>query len=83
MRSDSTLAVIGTIEELSQSPRAQGIVRDQFETNFFGPVNIIKAILPTFRARKQGHILLLTAISEATSSVCNEHHTHNALQLVT
>ncbi|KAI9658078.1 MAG: hypothetical protein M1821_002738 [Bathelium mastoideum] len=56
-------AVVGSIEELSQSPRTLGLVRDQFETNFFGQVNVIKTVLPTFRARKQGHILLLTAIT--------------------
>ncbi|KAI9711178.1 MAG: hypothetical protein M1820_002165 [Bogoriella megaspora] len=56
-------AVIGAVEELSQNIRTQGLIRDQFETNFFGPVNIVKAILPTFRARKQGHVLLLTAIT--------------------
>ncbi|TKA70069.1 hypothetical protein B0A49_05682 [Cryomyces minteri] len=56
-------AIVGTIEELSQSPRTLTLVRDQFETNFFGPVNVIKAILPAFRAKKQGHIILLTAIT--------------------
>jgi NAD(P)-dependent dehydrogenase (short-subunit alcohol dehydrogenase family) len=33
------------------------------QTNFFGPVNIIKATLPIFRSKKNGHIVLLTAIT--------------------
>ncbi|KAK6433190.1 hypothetical protein LTR95_010634 [Oleoguttula sp. CCFEE 5521] len=54
-------AVVGTVEELSQSPRALTLVGEQFETNFFAPVNIIKATLPVFREKKNGHIVLLTA----------------------
>ncbi|SMY28459.1 unnamed protein product [Zymoseptoria tritici ST99CH_1A5] len=34
--------VVGTVEELSQSDRTLSLVKDQFETNFFGPVNAIK-----------------------------------------
>lgn len=55
--------VVGTVEELSQSPRTLSLVKDQFETNFFGPVNVIKATLPIFRSKKNGHIVLLTAIT--------------------
>ena len=55
--------VVGTVEELSQGPRALSLVDEQFETNFFGPVNIIKATLPIFRANKNGHIVILTAVS--------------------
>ncbi|KAK4997150.1 hypothetical protein LTR66_003374 [Elasticomyces elasticus] len=56
-------AVVGTIEELAQSPGTLSLIRDQFETNFFGPVNIIKATLPYFRSKRNGHIILLTAIT--------------------
>ncbi|EGP84052.1 uncharacterized protein MYCGRDRAFT_48514 [Zymoseptoria tritici IPO323] len=55
--------VVGTVEELSQSDRTLSLVKDQFETNFFGPVNAIKSTLPLFRSKKNGHIVLLTAIS--------------------
>ena len=55
--------VVGTVEELSQSARTSTLVHDQFETNFFGPVNIIKATLPIFRSKENGHIVLLTAIT--------------------
>ena len=56
-------AVIGTVEELAASPRSLTLVRDQFETNFFGTVNIIKAALPTMRKKMIGHIIILTGIS--------------------
>ncbi|KIV99035.1 uncharacterized protein PV09_09262 [Verruconis gallopava] len=56
-------ALIGTIEELDQSYRAQCLVRDQFETNFFAPVNIIRALLPSMREKRNGHIVVLTGIS--------------------
>lgn len=57
------IALVGTVEELAASPRAQTLVREQFESNFFGPVNCIKAALPTMRKKNNGHILILTGIS--------------------
>ncbi|KAF2755573.1 short chain dehydrogenase/reductase family protein-like protein [Pseudovirgaria hyperparasitica] len=56
-------AVVGTIEELAQSARTQAVARDQFEINFFANVNIIKAVLPSMREKKNGHIIMLTAIT--------------------
>ena len=61
-------AVIGTVEEVGASHRAQMLVRDQFETNYFGPVNIIKATLPQMRAQKIGHMMILRDISKHISS---------------
>ncbi|KAJ6784397.1 hypothetical protein PWT90_10608 [Aphanocladium album] len=55
-------AVIGTVEELSNTPGTQNLVRDQFETIFFSQVNFIKAALPVFRAQHTGHIIALTSI---------------------
>lgn len=63
-------AVIGTVEELAASPRSLTLVRDQFETNFFGPVNIIKAVLPTMRKKMIGHIIILTGISKLFATTC-------------
>jgi NAD(P)-dependent dehydrogenase (short-subunit alcohol dehydrogenase family) len=56
-------AVIGSIEELAQSSRTISLVQDTFETNFFANVNIIKAVLPFMRQRKNGHIIMLTGIT--------------------
>ncbi|KAG9684460.1 NAD(P)-binding protein, partial [Aureobasidium melanogenum] len=55
--------LIGTVEELSQTTRTHSLIRDQFETNFFGPVNVIKSILPTFRTKRNGHIVMLSNLS--------------------
>lgn len=58
-------ALVGTVEELAASPRTQSLVREQLETNFFGPVNCIKAALPTMRKQNSGHVLVLTGISQS------------------
>lgn len=67
-------AVIGAIEELAQSPRTQAVGRDQFEINFFANVNMIKAVLPSMREKKNGHIIMLTGISKSN---CVSQHDHN------
>ncbi|MDB6141205.1 MAG: short-chain dehydrogenase protein [Pseudomonas sp.] len=36
--------------------------RHQFEVNVFGPVSMIKAVLPFMRARRKGHILNVTSM---------------------
>jgi NAD(P)-dependent dehydrogenase (short-subunit alcohol dehydrogenase family) len=56
-------AVIGAVEELAQSSRTRSLVQDTFETNFFANVNIIKAVLPVMRSRKNGHIIMLTGVT--------------------
>jgi NADP-dependent 3-hydroxy acid dehydrogenase YdfG len=43
-------------------------VDEIFEINFFANVNIIKAILPVMRTRKNGHIIVITGISKFASS---------------
>lgn len=60
------VALVGTVEELAASPRTQTLVREQFESNFFGPVNCIKAALPAMRKKYGGHIMVLTGISQST-----------------
>ncbi|KAJ5438933.1 uncharacterized protein N7458_009931 [Penicillium daleae] len=56
-------ALIGTVEELSASPQTLNLVRDQFEVNYFGPLNIIKAALPHMRREYSGHIMILSGIT--------------------
>lgn len=38
-------------------------MRDNFETNFFGPIEVMKAVLPTMRAQKSGLIINTTSIA--------------------
>jgi short-subunit dehydrogenase len=65
----AALAVIGAVEELAQSNRTISLVAEIFEINFFANVNIIKAILPVMRERKNGHIIVITGISKLCSSL--------------
>jgi NAD(P)-dependent dehydrogenase (short-subunit alcohol dehydrogenase family) len=53
---------VGSVEELSTCPATLDLVRRQFEVMFFGQINFIKAILPKFRDKHSGHIILLSAI---------------------
>ncbi|KAJ5205438.1 Short-chain dehydrogenase/reductase SDR [Penicillium cf. griseofulvum] len=39
------------------------LVRDQFEVNYFGPLNIIKATLPHMRKEQAGHIMIISGIT--------------------
>jgi NAD(P)-dependent dehydrogenase (short-subunit alcohol dehydrogenase family) len=48
----------GALEELSSEE-----VRTQFETNFFGVVRMINAVLPFMRQRKRGHIINVSSLS--------------------
>tara|TARA_R110000782_G_C14819243_1_gene413926 strand:- start:28926 stop:29774 length:849 start_codon:yes stop_codon:yes gene_type:complete len=48
---------LGAIEEGEEED-----VRALFETNLFAPVALIKAVLPTMRARRKGHIVNISSI---------------------
>jgi NAD(P)-dependent dehydrogenase (short-subunit alcohol dehydrogenase family) len=60
---DLRKAIVGAVEELGASQRALDLTRDQFETNYFGPVNILRAALPHMRRQRSGHIVVLSGIS--------------------
>jgi NAD(P)-dependent dehydrogenase (short-subunit alcohol dehydrogenase family) len=55
----------GYLAAIEEGEDAQ--VRAMFETNFFGLVDMTKAVLPGMRARKRGHIVNLSSIGGLVS----------------
>ncbi len=52
------VGITGPIEELATQE-----MRNNFETNFFGPLEVIKTILPHMRAQQSGLIINITSIA--------------------
>jgi NAD(P)-dependent dehydrogenase (short-subunit alcohol dehydrogenase family) len=50
--------ITGPIEEIPDEE-----IKRNFETNFFGPINVIKAVLPQMRKQKSGLIINITSIA--------------------
>ena len=50
--------LMGAVEDLSIDE-----LRRQFETNFFGAVRLIQAVMPVFREQKRGHIITVSSIA--------------------
>jgi NAD(P)-dependent dehydrogenase (short-subunit alcohol dehydrogenase family) len=48
--------VAGYFEEISPDQ-----LRQQMETNFFGPLNVTRAILPVMRQQRSGHVITLSS----------------------
>ncbi len=48
---------MGSLEEVTADE-----VRRQFEVNVFGPLHVLRAVLPHLRERKSGHVLNITSI---------------------
>ncbi|TBX70210.1 SDR family oxidoreductase [Flavobacterium silvisoli] len=52
------VGITGPIEEI---PTAE--IKNNFETNFFGPIEVIKAVLPQMREQNSGLIINITSIA--------------------
>ena len=50
--------ITGPIEEIPEEE-----IKKNFETNFFGPINVIKAVLPQMRKQNSGLIINVTSIA--------------------
>lgn len=56
--------LIGALEEVSEDQ-----IRRNFETNLFGAINVIRAVLPIMRAQGSGHIVNMSAIAGFTNEL--------------
>ena len=54
-------AGIGITGPLEEIPMLE--IKNNFETNFFGPIEVIKAVLPQMRLQKSGLIINITSIA--------------------
>jgi len=55
------VGILGPLEEIPTDE-----LRKHFETNLFGPVEVMKAVIPHMRARGYGHIVNITSIAGYT-----------------
>jgi NAD(P)-dependent dehydrogenase (short-subunit alcohol dehydrogenase family) len=52
------VGITGPIEEIPSQE-----IKNNFETNFFGPIEVMKAVLPQMRSQKSGLIINITSIA--------------------
>jgi NAD(P)-dependent dehydrogenase (short-subunit alcohol dehydrogenase family) len=57
------VSALGPAEEIPEQ-----VMRDQFETNFFGPFALIRELLPSMRANNTGRIVNVTSIGAVMTS---------------
>lgn len=60
-------------------------VNTLYQTNLFGPIELIKAVLPGMRAQRSGYILNVTSIAAARSAIGSGYYASSkaALELLT
>ena len=51
------IAVFGAVEEVDDA-----LLRDQLDVNLFGPLAVVRAVLPGMRARRQGRVIQMSSL---------------------
>src|SRR5919201_5423483 len=59
--------LFGALEELSETQ-----IRAEFETNFFGSLNVIRAALPGLRSQRSGHIVQISSLDGIAPAAAGE-----------
>ena len=59
--------LFGSLEELSEDA-----LRQEFETNVFGALHAIRAVLPHFRAQKSGHVVQISSLEGVAPALAAE-----------
>jgi len=67
---------IGAVEE-----GVDAEVRSMFDTNFFGPVAMIKAVLPGMRARRSGYVVNISSTTGLISNPGNVYYSSSKFAL--
>jgi NAD(P)-dependent dehydrogenase (short-subunit alcohol dehydrogenase family) len=57
------------------------VVRTMFDTNYFGAVDVIKAVLPGMRARRDGHILNISSMTGLVANPPNIYYSSSKFAL--
>ena len=75
------VSALGPAEEIPEQ-----VMRDQFETNFFGPFALMREVLPSMRANDTGRIVNVTSIGALMTSgfysdYCATKHALDAISL--
>ena len=59
--------LFGPLEEIADAD-----LRREFDTNVFGAVNVLRAVLPVMRARRSGHIVQISSLEGVAPAVAGE-----------
>ncbi|XP_001368024.1 retinol dehydrogenase 8 [Monodelphis domestica] len=65
--SNAGLGLVGPVESLSMAD-----IRKVFDTNFFGAVQLVKAVLPSMKQRRRGHILVISSVMGLQGVIFND-----------
>ena len=66
----------GSLEDTSEQT-----LRSVMETNYFGPVLLSKAVLPSMRERRTGHIIMVSSLSGLAGLPCDFSYTSSKFAL--